>query len=62
MHAILLTPQETPAGSITADYKIAVGKKTADIDASVISALKEVTNRIEEAEFGQVQFIDLDQK
>ena len=62
VHAILLTPQETPAGSITADYKIAVGKKTADIDASVISALKEVTNRIEEAEFGQVQFIDLDQK
>lgn len=59
-HAILLTPQETPVGSLTADYKIAVGKKTANIDTSVISALKEVTNRIEEAEFGQVQFIDLD--
>ena len=59
-HAILLTPQDTPAGSITADYKIAVAKKTSGIDASVIAALKDVTNRIEEAEFGQVQFIDLD--
>ncbi len=60
-HAILLTPQDTPAGSVAADYKIAVAKKSEGIDFSVLSALKDITNNIEEAEFGQVQFIDLDQ-
>lgn len=60
-HAILLSSHDTPVGSITADYKIAVAKKSAGIDFSVISALKDVTNHIEEAEFGQVQFIDLDE-
>ena len=61
-HAILLTPIETPAGNITAEYKIAVAKKTSGIDTSVISILKDMTNHSGETVFEQVQFIDLDQR
>ena len=61
-HAMLLTPTETPAGNVTADYKIAVAKKTSGIDTSVISILKDMTNRSGETVFEQVQCIDLDQQ
>ncbi len=60
-HAILLTPHETPAGQVTAEYKIAVAKKTENINASIISALKDLTSHNGDAVFGQVQYIDLDQ-
>ena len=60
-HAILLTPHETPAGQVTAEYKIAVAKKSDEINSSIISALKELTDRNGDAVFGQVQYIDLDQ-
>ncbi len=61
-HAILLTPHETPAGQVTAEYKIAVAKKSESITSSIISTLKELTNRNGEAVFGQVQYTDLDQQ
>ena len=61
-HAILLTPVETPSGNLTAEYKLAVAKKSAGIDASVISILKDITNKNGETVFEQVQFIDLDQQ
>lgn len=60
-HAILLTPHETPAGQINAEYKIAVAKKSDIINASIISSLKDLTNRNGVAVFGQVQYLDLDQ-
>ena len=60
-HAILLTPHETPAGQINAEYKIAVAKKSENINASIISSLKDLTNRNGVAVFGQVQYLDLDQ-
>lgn len=60
-HAILLTPHETPSGQITAEYKIAVAKKSDNINTSIISSLKELTNQSGDAVFGQVQYIDLDQ-
>lgn len=60
-HAILLTPHETPSGKITAEYKIAVAKKSENINTSVISTLKELTNRSGDAVFGQVQYVDLDE-
>lgn len=60
-HAILLTPHETPAGQINAEYKIAVAKKSENINASIISSLKDLTNRNGVAVFGQVQYVDLDQ-
>ncbi|MBR3418866.1 MAG: diguanylate cyclase [Oscillospiraceae bacterium] len=60
-HAILLTPHETPAGQINAEYKIAVAKKSDNINASIISSLKDLTNRNGVAVFGQVQYLDLDQ-
>lgn len=61
-HAILLSPVETPAGNVTAEYKLAVAKKTSSIDTSVVSILKDLTNRNGETVFEQVQFIDLDEK
>ena len=60
-HAILLTPHETPAGQINAEYKIAVAKKSENINTSIISSLKDLTNRNGVAVFGQVQYVDLDQ-
>ncbi|MBP0971965.1 MAG: diguanylate cyclase [Oscillospiraceae bacterium] len=60
-HAILLTPHDTPAGQVTAEYKIAVAKKSENINASIISSLKDLTNRNGDAVFGQVQYVDLDQ-
>ena len=59
-HAALLASLETSAGPINADYKIAVAKKSEGIDASIISTLKDMTNRTGNAVFGQVQFVDLD--
>lgn len=59
-HAALLASLETSAGPINADYKIAVAKKKGKIDASIISTLKDMTNRTGNAVFGQVQYIDLD--
>ena len=60
-HAILLTPHDTPAGQVNAEYKIAVAKKSENINASIISALKDLTNNNGDAVFGQVQYVDLDQ-
>ncbi len=59
-HAILLSPIETASGNITPEVKIAVAKKTSEIDTAVISVLKDITNRSGETEFEQVQFVDLD--
>ena len=59
-HAILLSPHETPAGQVTAEYKIAVAKKSEGINASIISSLKDLTERNGNAVFGQVQYLDLD--
>ena len=59
-HAALLAPQETPNGEISVEYKIAVVKKNSSINASVISILKDMTNRTGNAVFGQVQYTDLD--
>lgn len=61
-HAILLSTVETPSGNVTPGIKIAVAKKTSGIDTSVISVLKDITNRSGETVFEQVQFIDLDQQ
>lgn len=59
-HAILLSPHETPAGQVTAEYKIAVAKKSETINSSIISSLKDLTSRNGDAVFGQVQYLDLD--
>lgn len=59
-HAALLAPQETPNGEISAEYKIAVVKKNSTFNASIISILKDMTNRTGNAVFGQVQYTDLD--
>lgn len=60
-HAILLSPVDTPSGSITPEVKLAIAKKSSGIDTSIISILKDITNRSGETVFEQVQFIDLDQ-
>lgn len=59
-HASLLAPQETANGEVSVEYKIAVVRKQGNINNSVISALKDITNRTGIAAFGQVQFTDLD--
>ena len=59
-HASLLAPQETPNGEVSVEYKIAVAKKRGSVNTSVISVLKDMTNRTGNAVFGQVQYTDLD--
>ena len=58
-HAALLAPQATPNGEISVEYKIAVVKKNSGVNASIISILKDMTNRTGNAVFGQVQYTDL---
>ena len=59
-HAALLSVHETDVGSVQAEYKIAAAKKSGTYRSSIISTLKEMTNRTGVAVFGQVQYVDLD--
>ena len=61
-HAVLMTDVETPAGTVAAEYRIAVVKKTENINTSIISTLKEMTKRSGNAVFGQIVYNDLDVK
>ncbi|MCR5717590.1 MAG: diguanylate cyclase [Oscillospiraceae bacterium] len=59
-HGELVKPQETPNGTLTVAYKIALVKKSVDLSTVVISTLKDMTNRSGKTPFGQVQFVDMD--
>ena len=61
-HGELIKPQETPNGVVNVAYKVALVKKSADLSTSVITILKDMTNRSGKTPFGQVQFVDLDQQ
>jgi diguanylate cyclase (GGDEF)-like protein len=61
-HGELIKPQETPNGTLNVNYKVALVKKSTELSTSVITVLKDMTNRSGKTPFGQVQFVDLDQQ
>ncbi|MCQ2417799.1 MAG: diguanylate cyclase [Oscillospiraceae bacterium] len=62
VHASLSLPFETSNGTFTSRYKIALLKQTKNLNAHIISILKEMTNRTGDAVFGQIQYMDMDSK
>ncbi len=56
----LSNPHATSAGAITVDYKVSVIKKSRNINASVIAALKDIINRNGVASPGHINYVDLD--
>lgn len=56
----LLVPEKTEnQGTIYPKYKVAVCKKAGDIDTSVVTVLKDMTNRTGEATYGLIDYLDL---
>ncbi|MDO5558309.1 MAG: diguanylate cyclase [Oscillospiraceae bacterium] len=56
----LLQPHETSVGQISVNYKMAVVKKSNNVNSSVITSLKDITNRNGVTNPGQIAFVDLD--
>jgi diguanylate cyclase (GGDEF)-like protein len=56
----LLVPEKTEnQGTIYPKYKVAVCKKVGEIDTSVVTVLKDMTNRTGEATYGLIDYLDL---
>lgn len=56
----LLVPEKTEnLGTIYPKYKVAVVKKSGSIDTSIVTVLKDMTNRTGEATYGLIDYIDL---
>lgn len=56
----LSNPHKTPAGAVSVNYKVAVVKKSSNVNASVITSLKDIINRNGVANPGNINYIDLD--
>lgn len=56
----LSKPIEISSNHITIKFKMAVVKKSGEINTSVISSLKNITNHSEPITFEKVNFVDLD--
>ena len=56
----LTAAQSTPAGKINFGFKSAVARKSGTINSSVITVLKDMINKDVQANFGHINFTDMD--
>ena len=56
----LVKPHNTASGNVIVNYRMAIVKKSSNINQSVITALKDLTNRNGITNPGQITFVDLD--
>ena len=60
-HGELLKPQDTGNGTINVAYKIALVRTCEELSTTVVAILKDIAKRGGRTNFGQVNFVDMDQ-